>query len=336
MKSTKMAKITAILTVLALLASGCGQAAPAPARPGPGPGQVNVNVGVVPAETNAALFVAQERGIFAAHGLHVTIKTIASTAGVAPQLVSGKLDIAAGQLTTWVQAQAKGTGTFHILAPGLMMTPNVNLLVALGSSHITSTSMLSGKTIAVNGATGNGVLMSDNALALYGINPSQVKFKVMGFSQMAAALAARQVDAAYCTEPYCTEMQQQLGAQVITDLNQGAVQGMLVGGYTVTTGWLKKNQQTAEAFTAAIHQASLLADTSSTAARQALMVSLSTNQEVATVMHIGTFPTMLARARILQIAQLMARFGEVSPKTNLAPLVATLSAGTSTAAPPSP
>jgi len=297
---------------------------------GPAPAarqQTDLVAGVVPDETNAALFMAQQRGIFAAHGLHVTIKSIVSTQFAVPQLLDGSLDVAAGQLPTWVSAQARGLGPFRVLHPGVELGPNVDEIVTLSTSQISNAGQLRGKVIGVNAAAGNGPLLVDNSLAAYSISPAQVTYKVVPYPDMSAALAAHQVDATYCTEPWCTEMAQQDGAVPVADLNEGPVQGMLIGGYTVTTRWLEKDPRTAAAFIASIDEATSLADTNLGAVRQTFEASLGVSHEVATVMSTGIFPPTMVPNQMLQIATLMAQFGELSPNTNLGSLATALTNG---------
>lgn len=320
--------------LLPLLVSSCGTGAKpdgnAAAVSSPRPASratINMVAGVVPDETDAALYLAQQRGIFAAHGLHLTIKTIVSTQDAVPQLNNGSLDLAAGQLPTWVAAQASGAGEFRVLAPGVELGPDVDQVVALPTSRISNPGQLSGRVIAVNAAKGNGPLLTDNALATYGVRPTDVAFRVVAFPDMVKALAAHQVAAAYCTEPYCTEMAQQLGAVTVADLDNGGVHDILIGGYTVTASWLKKNPKAAAAFLASIHQAVNLARTDPDAVRQALGTSLHVNQQIASVLKIGTFPTTLRSDQMLQIAVLMAQYGEISKSAKLAPVAAALSSG---------
>jgi NitT/TauT family transport system substrate-binding protein len=310
-----------------LLVSSCGAAVaadgPAPAIPQ----ETNLVAGVVPDETNVALFVAQERGIFAAHGLHLTIKTIVSTQDAVPQLLDGSLDVAAGQLATWIAAQAKGLGPFRVLAPGVELGPNVDQIVALSTSQISNAGQLAGKVIAVNAAAGNGPLLSDNSLAVYGVSPGQVTYKVVPYPDMSAALASHQVDASYCTEPWCTEMAEQIGAVPVADLSQGEAQGMMIGGYTVTAGWLKKNPRTAAAFAASIDEAINLVESNLAVVQRAFEVSLSVTQQVAALMNIGTFPPTIGPNQILQIGSLMMQFGELSPNASLSTLATALTTG---------
>jgi NitT/TauT family transport system substrate-binding protein len=322
-------RAAASLGVLVLfLVSGCAAALPGgdPAAAAP-LRETNLVAGVVPDETNAALFIAQERGFFAAHGLHVTIRRIVSTEDAVPQLLDGSLDVAAGQLPTWIAAQANGLGPFRVLAPGVELGTDVDEIVVLNTSDISSAGQLAGRVIGVNASKGNGPLLSDNTLAVYGITPAQVKYKVISFPDMSAALASHQVDATYCTEPWCTEMALQIGAVSVANLNQGQVQGMLIGGYTVTTEWLKKNPRTAAAFTASIDEAINLANANPFALQRAFEVSLSVPQQVAALMNVGTFPTLIEPNQILQLAFLMIQFGELSPNTNLNSLATAMTGG---------
>lgn len=308
---------TAVLGILSLaLASACGSSNSSPA---PGSGaleKANLVVGAVPAETSTAVYIAQERGIFAAHGLHVKITTIVSTDDVVADLLHGSVDVASGQVTSFIAAQAQSLGRFRVLASGLEMGPGVDEMVALRSSDISNAGGLKGKTIAENAPSGNGELLTDALLTEFNVKLAKVTLKVVPFASMAAALAARRVDAAYCSEPYCTEMQQQDGAVVVGDLDQGRAQGLLIGGYTATDAWLKKYPHTAAAFAASVAEASEVADTNLAAAQHALIANLHINPTVADVMATGTFPTSVDPVKLQQVADLMLQFGELESRFN--------------------
>jgi NitT/TauT family transport system substrate-binding protein len=316
MRSPRLTPVAtvAILGVLTMtLASAC-TSSPAPsASTASKLEKTDLVVGALPAESMTALYIAEQRGIFKAHGLHVTIKTIVSTTDVVPDLLHGSMDIAGGQITTFIAAQAKGLGTFRILASGLALAPHVNEIMVKPSSGITSPVDLKGKTIAVNALTGDGVLLTDALLDDYNLSPSDVKFVNIPFTSMQNALGAGDVDAAYVTEPYATEMEQNLGATALADLDQGAGQGLLIGGFTATSAWVAKYPHTAAAFTASIEQASSIADSDLTADQKAFMTYLKTPEQVATVMAVGTFPTSVSEAQLTQVVDLMSEFGEIKP-----------------------
>jgi NitT/TauT family transport system substrate-binding protein len=301
---------TALLGALALtLAASCSS----PSTSGPASsGQLtNVVVGAVPAETGAAMYIAQEHGIFAKHGLHVTIQTIQSTSDILPAMAKGSINIASGQLPSFIMAEVGGGGSFRLLASGLTLAPGVNEILAMKWSGITDPQELRHKTIAENAPIGDSPLLVDSVLASYGMKPSEVSVKILGFPDMGAALADHQVDAAYCVEPYCTDIEQKYGAEVIADTDQGAAQGLLTSGYTVTEKWLKNNQKAATEFAASIAEGATLADTDPADLQRALSASLHITPMVADVMATGTFPTTVDPVKVSQVADLMLTFGEI-------------------------
>jgi NitT/TauT family transport system substrate-binding protein len=302
-----------------MLAAACGSSSSsAPASSGLE--KTNLVVGAVPAETGAAMFIAQERGIFAKHGLHVTVKSITSTTTIVPDMLSGAVDIASGQIPTFIAAQAHGVGSFHLLASGLTLGPGVNEILALKSSGITTPGQLKGKTLAVNAPTGDSALLTDVVLADAGVSPAKVTHKVIPFTDMGVALSQHEVDAVYCTEPTCTLIKDKYGAQVIADTDQGAAQGMLTAGYTVTTAWMKKYPKTAAAFKASIVEASKIADTNRADLSKALVASLHITPQVAGSVATGTFPTSVNQAKLQQVVNLMVKFGELKGSFNAASL----------------
>jgi ABC-type nitrate/sulfonate/bicarbonate transport system substrate-binding protein len=67
------------------------------------------------------MYIAQEHGIFAEHGLHVTIRAIQSTSDILPEMAKGSINIASGQLPSFIMAEVGGTGSFRLLASGPRM-----------------------------------------------------------------------------------------------------------------------------------------------------------------------------------------------------------------------
>ncbi len=303
------AKAALAALALALLAACGGTPRAATANRLP---DADVIVGAVPAESAAALYIAQERGIFAAHGLRVTIKAIDSTSDVIPDMLHGRIDIASGQFPGFIAAQAAGVASFHVLASGLTLGPDVNEILALPSSGIADPAGLSGKTISVNALAGDGPLLVYSVLATYGIGPHQVRLTSLPFPAMGAALAAHRIDAAYCTE-----MQQRYGARIIADADQGEAKGLPIAGYTVTMAWMHSHPRTAAAFADAISAASLVADTNLAAFQHALTASLHISPQVADLVSTGDFPTSVISASLQEVADLMLQFGELKHYFNV-------------------
>lgn len=324
MRALRLNPVAAVATASVLtmtLASACGGSSNSSAPATSKLEKTNLVIGQVPSEGNAALYVAEQRGLFAAHGLQVKLETIQSTATIVPDLLHGSMDIAAGQLTAFIGSQSHGIGTFRVLASGLELRPKVNVLVALKSSGITSPADLKGKTIAVNADVGNGPLLTYSALSAYGVKPNQVSLVTIPFPAMPAALEAHRVDAAYSTQPYVTEMEQQFGATVVAELDQGAARDYMITGYTVTTAWADKYPKTAAAFAAAVNQASRVLDTDPAAGQKAWETYLKVSPKVADVMAVGDFPASVSVATLQQLADLMLKYGELKSRFNAAVLV---------------
>ncbi|HUZ26035.1 MAG TPA: ABC transporter substrate-binding protein [Streptosporangiaceae bacterium] len=104
--SRLLAPVAGVLTLL--LATACGSAGPA--RP-PGAGgleKTHLVIGAVPAVGSAGLYIAQDRGLFARQGLHVTIKPITDPTTTIPAMLHGSMDAVFGQWTSCIAADAAG------------------------------------------------------------------------------------------------------------------------------------------------------------------------------------------------------------------------------------
>jgi NitT/TauT family transport system substrate-binding protein len=326
-RANRVAAAASSCILVLTLASACGTARSNTSDVGSsGLEKTNLVVGAVPVEASTPLYLAVERGIFAAHGLHVTIKPIISTSDAVPQLMNGTFDVEVGQLTTYVAAQAEGLGQFRVIAAGLEMGADVDQIVTV-NPQVANPGNLAGKVIAENAATGDGELLTDAVLSNYDISPAQVTYKVIPFAKMGAALSAGRVDAAYCAEPYCSEMEQQIGATDIADLDQGTVQGLLLGGYAVTAEWMRKYPHTAAAFAASIDEACGIANTDFAAVQHAFETTLGISAQVANSMATGYFPGSVPTNGLSQLATVMQQYGELSPNANVGALVNTLMAG---------
>lgn len=99
--------------------------------------ETNVTVAAIPSADLAGLYIAQDEGLFARQGLHVTITTIASTKAVIASQLNGKVDIGAGSYVGYVAAQAAGA-KFRILAEASTLQPHTRVLLTTAGSRITT------------------------------------------------------------------------------------------------------------------------------------------------------------------------------------------------------
>src|ERR1700745_1919491 len=128
------------------------------------PGDGSVTVPAIPSADLAGLYIAQDEGLFARQGLHVTITTIASTKAVIASQLNGQVDIGAGSYVRYVAPQGAGA-RFRILAEASTLGPHTRVLVTTAGSRITTLPGLVGKKIAVNGTGSIGTLLISALLA---------------------------------------------------------------------------------------------------------------------------------------------------------------------------
>ena len=276
----------------------------------------DLTVAVVPAPGAAGLYIAQQNGYFTAAGLHVKIVPVASGGDVLASLVNGSIDVDEGQWTSDIDAQVAGI-KLHALAAGNAGGPGVQEVTVPPGSGIRTVRQLAGKTIAVNALAGLTVLLIDTVLAANGMSPSQVHFVVVPFPAMAAALAARRVDAGFMIEPYLTQAETSSGDVPLFDIDQGATQNLPLTGYVVTQAWMARYPRTAAAFTRALHKGQEIAATSRPAVEKALIKNTTVSKRTAAIMATGTFPLSVTPVALGRVADLMQQEHALKPSVNV-------------------
>ena len=284
-----------------------------------------LTVAVVPASGAAGLYIAAQDGYFTAAGLHVKIVPVASGGDVLASLVNGSVDVDEGQWTSDIDTQVAGI-RLHALAAGNAGGPGVQEVTVLPASGIRTVKQLAGKTIAVNALAGLTVLLIDTVLAANGMSPSQVHYVVVPFPAMAAALAARRVDAAFMIDPYLTQAETSSGDVPLFDLDQGATQNFPLTGYVATSAWMSKYPKTAAAFTRALHKGQQIAATSRPAVEKALVANTTVSKQTAAIMATGTFPLSVTPVALGRVADLMQEEHALKPSVNVTALTREMTA----------
>jgi len=281
--------------------------------------KTDLTVGAVPVADEAGLYIAQDEGLFAAEGLHVTIDSIVSSADATQGQNDGKFDITAGNSVSYIQEQVTHQADLEIVAEGSLMQPGNQALYTLPGSRITDEADLKGARIGVNVPNNIGTLLISSMLREYGISPGQVHFVAMPFPEMGQALKRHVIDAAWLPEPFGSADGASMGLVELCDLNQGATQGFPVGWYVVTKAWAKKYPRTLAAFLDALRQGQEIADSQRTAVEQAmekLPPPYAVPPMIASVMSLETYPLSVApdidRSRVQRVANEMYQFQMLS------------------------
>jgi NitT/TauT family transport system substrate-binding protein len=306
----------AVLVSLAALAAGCsggGSAAPG------GLEQTNLSVEAVPAVDSAGLYIAQQRGLFTAEGLRVTILPATSGKTAINGQLGGHFAVTSGNYVSYILANAapqrvglKKAADFRVLAPGSIMEANNQDIMVLPSSNIKTVSELKGKRIAVNVTQNIGQLLVSSILSDNAVPASSVHFVPIPFSQMTKALQDHQVDAIWAPEPFITESEENAGAIPLADSDQGTTENLPISGYMVTASWLKKNPNTAAAFRRALVRAQAIAATDPAAIQQGMEAFAKVPAKTASIEAVPQFPTQSNAALLGRLEALMLHFNMIN------------------------
>lgn len=310
---------TSLATALVIAACGSsGGAKPAAS----GLERTHLTVAALPIVDDAPLFLAIKQGYFRQQGLTVTPKIITQSTLALPDLLHGSVDIVGGgNYVSYMEGQASGTFSLKILVAGTECKLASFGVLALPSSGITSPAKLAGKTIAVNLTSNIQTLTADAALKADGVSPASVKYVVIPFPDMAAALKAGRVSAISVVEPFLTGAEQALGAKLVLSQCSGSLASFPLSGYFSTAAWAQQNPRTAAAFQRAMEKAQAYADANPAAVRQVLPTYTKVTAAAAQHLVLNSFPATLSAAQLQRVADLMHTGGVLKSPFTVQPML---------------
>jgi NitT/TauT family transport system substrate-binding protein len=314
-------RVICVTVLAAITAAGCGSSG-GPTAAG-GLEKTNLVVAAVTAVDSAGVYIAEQRGLFTAQGLHVQIVPAVSSTDVISQQEAGAYDVTVGAYPSYILADAQHHAQLKVLAAGSALAPQTHDIVVPAGSPITKLSQLEGKTIGINAPNNMGTLLVDSLFADNGLTP-KFKVKYLPFPDMGQALATHQLAAAWLTEPFITEDEEGYGVQPLADSDQGAAEDLPLVGYVVTQSWLNKYPHTAEAFRRAIERAQAIATSNPAAVQRAMTAFAGVKPMAAAILTDPVFPVQLQAAPLQRMVSLMVNFNMLSQGYNAREMIAKL------------
>ena len=326
MKSRHLLIASAV--AVTMLAAGCSSGGSGGGSPRLKLEKTDIVVNAFPAIDSAGLYIAQDEGLFAAQGLHVTIVPVPkngpppSTQDLVNGQEKGTYDITAGDYVTYIEDQL-GSGPpkadLRIIAESSYLQPNVLTLLVKGGSPISQVSQLKGQTVSVNAPNDIGTLLVDSLLVSHGLRPQQIHYNTnVPFPAVVPTLTAPNspVVASFAPEPFVSGGEAAKGLGELADLDQGATQDFPIQGYAVTAKWAKQNPNTLKAFTIALSQGQQVADTDRAAVENVLAKYLNIDKQAAAFISLPAFPLGVDAVRLQRVVSAMKRFGLLPKSTN--------------------
>lgn len=257
-----LATIGAVVTAGALLA-GCagGPAEPSTSGTAGGSGPVDISVATYPVMSNAAAYIGESEGIFAAHDLNASFQTITAGADAVPLLLKGDLTFAPVDVPTAVRAAKENVGVVAVASvmEGVAVDAGYVGVVAPSGSGISDWKGLEGKKVAVNALGGSAVAQISASMEKSGADPSTVQWVELAQPQTIPALLAGQVDAANLAQPLLTSAEEQ-GMVQVGNPEKLTVAGVPTFVYLATKEFVAKSPEVVKDFQAAVQEASAKAN----------------------------------------------------------------------------
>ena len=294
--------------VLAAVTSACGSGSGA--RAGAAAGGVEkstVTVRVIPTADLAPMYLAMQRGYFAAEGLTVKPQLIQNGSVAIQAMQQGSLDVVNASYVSFFLAQSKGAA-FKVVSDGYQAGANMQVVVTLPGSPIRHVRDLAGKRIGVGTPQSIAQLAAMSTLQTNGVNPAGVKFVQVDWDKMAVALRTKRIDAAYELEPYLSGDQQRYGVVKVFDAMAGPTADLALSGYVTTADWARKYPRTFAAFQRAMAKGQAAAADRS-AVERILPTFTKIDAKAASVINLGSYPTTVSKVRLQRVVDLMVTFG---------------------------
>ncbi|MEV4257353.1 ABC transporter substrate-binding protein [Spirillospora sp. NPDC049652] len=302
----------ALALTVAVSAAACGGS---DSKSSNGLEKSEITVGTMAVADTAPLQIAVQKGLFKAEGLKVRLQTINGGAEAIPKLSSGQFDISFGNYVSLFTAASKGVFKPKIIAEGFQSAPKTHTIVVPKDSPIHSVKDLAGKKIGVNTKKNISTLLVRAAVKPANVPLDEDKnFVEVPPPNMEAALKSKSVDAVQAIEPFGTQIQQNTGARIISDLSSGPTADFPIAGYASTEKWAQKNPKTAAAFQRALAKAEGMAADRKMVQDILPSYAKGITPQIASTMSYGSYPTSLNATRLQRVADLMQQFGYVSAR----------------------
>ncbi|HXB50490.1 MAG TPA: ABC transporter substrate-binding protein [Streptosporangiaceae bacterium] len=299
-----------------LLAAGCGNSG----SPG-GAVSSTVVIAAVPGVSDAAIYLAQKDGLFAAEGLsHVRIQPYQNQAEVMSALRGGQADIAASDYGQVFYSQSV-SHDLRILADGYDATAgSLEMLTYPGSpiknpASLTNPNLhigvpaddwLTGAKLASPSAPHSlDAAAADQVLKSFvGNAANPVTWQHMSQPQEVNELRRHQLQAILVSEPYIYQAESTLGAVEVLDACSGQTAGLPLLGYVALNAWVKQNSGAVSDFQAAIAKAQ--AEASLAGQVQGVLHSAAgMSVQDADLITVGTYPTSTSVPNLQSVVRLM-------------------------------
>jgi len=193
------------------------------------------------------------------YGLTIEFVPATDSGAATTSVISGDVQIANSSYFGVIDAINQGL-PLEVLAEDWASTLDTGFLMARPGSGIESLEDLAGKTVNVISPTSSHAIKLHDTMIKQGLDPDEVNWVSLPYSQVADAFAQGTIDASSAVGPTLSTVTA-AGATVVFDYAEGEYEGMAESGWVSTVDWIAANPNTAAAFQCAIFEAQGLINT---------------------------------------------------------------------------
>jgi NitT/TauT family transport system substrate-binding protein len=278
-----------------------------------------LTVGTLSSDNSAAVYYAQELGLFKKYGLDVQISALASGPVTAAAVTGGALDIGVANVATIAVARTRGVPLKFLFPASIAGDGTLTDQIAVAKdSPIKTAADLNGKTIGVNGLRDLQQLCAMAWMDNHGGDSKTVQFIEVPIPQMGTALSLHRIDGGMPVEPFVTAQKDQIRS--LGSVLDGVGSHYMVIGYLATDTWLAAHADTAAKFVRAMREASIWGNTHRAESAQMIVKIMKVDPAVVTTMNRATYGTDLDPALMQPVIDSALKYGILSrpvPVTDL-------------------
>ena len=287
----------AIVTVLAVSAPPAHAADP-----------VNVSIALIPSESAAQAYYAQDLGYFKAAGLNVTLMPMAASPPIITAVASGAADIGNSVVGSVVAARSRGIPVKFFAAAGLYTStaPTARLVGLKGTAYHAGPD-LAGKTVAVTGLADLTFYATKQWVEATGGNPNSMKFIELPEPEMLPALKEHRIDAGILIEPFISSASDDTVS--IAPIDDYVAKRFLATGWIASDAWLAAHPDVAQKFAAVMKQTADWANGHHAESATILLKYTKMTPDVVAKMQRATYGTSLDPGLLQPVIDNAAKYG---------------------------
>jgi NitT/TauT family transport system substrate-binding protein len=293
--------VTSRALALAIVIAAC--AAPAGAAD-----PVKVTVALIPSESAAQAYYAQDLGFFKAAGLDVTFVPLPSSPPIIAAVSSGAADIGNSVVGSAVAARSRGIAVKFFAPAGLYLSsaPTARLVSLKGTMYKSGTE-LAGKTVAVTGLADLTFYATKQWVEATGGNPNSMKFIELSEPEMLPALKEHRIDAGILIEPFIAQAGDEVSS--VAAIDDFVAKRFLATGWFASDTWLAAHADVAAKYAAVMKQTAEWANAHHAESAAILLKYTKVTPEIVSRMQRATYGTTLDAALLQPVIDNAAKYG---------------------------